>query len=129
MHDGEPVHCVRQATILEITPAGDRVRLWMSKAFDIAHDTLFHPRALYKQVVENVGYIPPNPTFGGKDLEIVNRVMLPTWEALCQWQARALNYLIAENGYQLVFSHIHNVDAMGHMFWYYGCLLYTSRCV
>ena len=52
--------------------------------------------------------------------EIVNRVMLPTWDALCQWQAKALNYLIDENGYQVVFSHIHNVDAMGHMFWYYG---------
>jgi len=37
----------------------------MSKAFDIAHDNLFHPRSLYKQVVENCGHVPPNPTFGG----------------------------------------------------------------
>ena len=37
-----------------------------------------------------------------------------------QWQADALNYLIDENEYQVVFSHIHNVDAMGHMFWYLG---------
>ncbi len=37
-----------------------------------------------------------------------------------QWQADALNYLIDENKYQVVFSHIHNVDAMGHMFWYLG---------
>ncbi len=30
------------------------------------------------------------------------------------------SYLIDENGYQVVFSHIHNVDAQGHFFWYYG---------
>lgn len=52
------------------------------------------------------------PTFGGKNLEIVNRIVIPTWEEVCKWQAKALNYLIDENGYQVVFSHIHNVDAM-----------------
>ena len=51
---------------------------------------------------------------------MVNRIMLPTWDVLTQWQAKALNYLIDENKYQVVFSHIHSVDAMGHMFWYYG---------
>lgn len=35
-------------------------------------------------------------------------------------QASALNYLIDENEYHVVFSHIHNVDAMGHMFWFLG---------
>lgn len=110
----------RNMLLMDVAPDGSMVRLWMSKAFDIAHDTLFHPRSLYKQVTENVGYIPPNPTFGGKNLEIINRIMLPTWEVLCQWQAKALNFLIDENGYQVVFSHIHNVDACGHMYWYYG---------
>ena len=120
LHKEQTVLGNRNMLLMDLAEDGSMVRLWMSKAFDIAHDTLFHPRSIYKQVVENVGYIPPNPTFGGKNLEIVNRIMLPTWEVLCQWQAKALNFLIDENGYQVVFSHIHNVDAMGHMFWYYG---------
>lgn len=106
--------------LTSISEDGNEVRLWMSKAFDIAHDNLFHPRSLYKQVVENCGHVPPNPTFGGKQLDVINKIMIPTWEVLCQWQADALNYLIDTNGYQVVFSHIHNVDACGHMFWYYG---------
>lgn len=110
----------RNMLLTELSEDGNEVHLWMSKAFDIAHDTLFHPRSIYKQVVENCGHIPPNPTFGGKQLDVINKIMLPTWEVLCQWQADALNYLIDTNGYQVVFSHIHNVDAMGHMFWYYG---------
>ncbi len=120
IHKEEKAMGNRNMMVMDIAEDGSFVRLWLSKAFDITHDTLFHPKSLFKQVVENVGYIPPNPTFGGKDLEIVNRIMMPTWDALCQWQAKALNYLIDENGYDVVFSHIHNVDAQGHMFWYYG---------
>lgn len=120
IHKDNKVLGNRNMLLRSLSEDGDEVHLWMSKAFDISHDNLFHPRSLYKQVVENCGHIPPNPTFGGKQLDVINDIMLPTWEVLCQWQADALNYLIDTNGYQVVFSHIHNVDACGHMFWYYG---------
>lgn len=120
IHKDNKVLGNRNMLLRSLSEDGDEVHLWMSKAFDIAHDNLFHPRSLYKQVVENCGHVPPNPTFGGKQLDVINKIMIPTWEVLCQWQADALNYLIDTNGYQVVFSHIHNVDACGHMFWYYG---------
>ena len=116
----EKVMASRNMMVMDIVEDGSFVRFWMSKAFDVAHDTMFHPKSLYKQIVDNVGYVPPTPTFGGKNLEIVNRIMMPTWDHYCQWQADTLNYLIDENKYDVVFSHIHNVDAQGHMFWYYG---------
>lgn len=52
--------------VMDLAEDGSFVRLWMSKAFDIANDSMFHPKSLYKQVVENVGYVQPNPCFGGK---------------------------------------------------------------
>ena len=64
-HKGDIVLGNRNLLLMDIAEDGSMVRLWMSKAFDIAHDTLFHPKALFKQVVDNVGYIPPNPVFGG----------------------------------------------------------------
>ena len=120
VHKEEKVLGNRNMLLTSISEDGNEVHLWMNKAFDIAHDNLFHPRSLYKQVVENCGHVPPNPTFGGKQLDVINKIMIPTWDVLCQWQADALNYLIDTNGYQVVFSHIHNVDACGHMFLYYG---------
>ncbi len=116
----EKIMATRNMMVMDIAEDGNFVRFWMSKAFDAAHDTMFHPKSLYKQIVDNVGYVPPTPTFGGKNLEIVNRIMMPTWDHYCQWQADTLNYLIDENKYDVIFSHIHNVDAQGHMFWYYG---------
>ena len=35
------------------------------------------------------------------------------------WQADCLNYLMTERDYKVVFSHLHNVDAMGHQFWHW----------
>ncbi len=117
---GEHVRGNRNMLLMDIAEDGSMVRLWLSRAMNIEHNHLFHPRELHTQIVENVGHVPPNPTSGGTDLELVERVILPTWEVAAQWQADALNYLIDENKYQVVFSHIHNVDAMGHMFWYLG---------
>ena len=114
----EHVYGNRNMLLMDLEEDGSMVRLWLSRAMNIEHDHLFHPRSLHKQVVENVGYIPPNPTSGGTDLELVNRVILPTWEVAAQWQADALNYLIDTNEYQVGFSHIQNVDAKGHMFWF-----------
>ena len=110
----------RNMLLMDIAPDGSMIRLWLSRAMNTEHDHLFHPRSLHKQIVENVGFVPPNPTSGGTDLELVNRVIIPTWDVAAQWQADSLNYLIDTNEYQVVFSHIHNVDAMGHMFWYLG---------
>ncbi len=120
IHNEEKYIGNRNMMVMDLAEDGSFVRLWMSKAFDIANDSMFHPKSLYKQVVENVGYVQPNPCFGGKNPEIVDRIMIPTWDEVCKWQSKAMQYLIDENGYQVVFSHIHNVDAQGHFFWYYG---------
>ena len=116
----EYVTASRNMLLMDLAEDGSYVRLWLSRAIDINHDHLFHPKSLHKQIVENVGHIAPNPTAGGTNLELVNRIIIPTWDVAAQWQAKALNYLIDENKYQVVFSHIHNVDAMGHLFWYFG---------
>ena len=36
-----------------------------------------------------------------------------------EWQSKAINYCIAEEHYEFIFSHMHNVDALGHQFWHW----------
>ncbi|MEE0435719.1 MAG: alkaline phosphatase family protein [Peptococcaceae bacterium] len=110
----------RNMLLRSISEDGDEIHLWMGKALDIGHETMFHPTSLYQQILENVGHVPAPPTFGGIQLDVVNDIILPSWDVVCDWQAEALNYLIDTNEYKVVFSHIHNVDGMGHMFWFYG---------
>ncbi|MEL7564012.1 MAG: alkaline phosphatase family protein [Dehalobacterium sp.] len=103
--------------LLEIADDGSKVRLWMSNAFDIDNDEVWYPKSIYKDVVENVGYVPPVSMSGGNDVELTEKTLIPTWEKHTKWQAEAMNYLIEKENYEIVFSHLHNVDSQGHLFW------------
>lgn len=106
----------RNANILEIAPDGSHVKIFMSAAMDQTVDFLFSPQTLYSQVINDVGYVPPVAMVGGYSPQVIEKAILPSWAHYTDWQASALNYLIDTNDYQVVFSHIHNVDCMGHLF-------------
>ena len=71
VHKEEKVLGNRNMLLTSISEDGNEVHLWMSKAFDIAHDNLFHPRSLYKQVVENCGHMF---WYYGKNRPIMNKM-------------------------------------------------------
>lgn len=106
----------RDMRVLEIAEDGSKVKLWVSAAMQADNDTVWHPKYLYKKVVENIGYCPPDSNMGSCDLQIMEDVMIPCWDRAAEWTADALDYLIQEEDYEMVFTQFHNVDALGHMF-------------
>ena len=117
--DGASLQANRHYRAFEIAPDGSRVNIWTGVAMDIDYDQVWHPKSLYHENIQEAGYLPP-VAGGGRDPQIVEKFMLPCWEAYTQWQVRALNYLIQEQRYEVIFSHIHHVDACGHFFWHLG---------
>lgn len=111
------IKTTRYYALLELQPDGSKIRVYLGNALDATKDNLFHPKTLFKDIVENVGRIPAIPTGGGTIPENVENVMLPCWENYTSWQADCLNYLIEEKGFEIIFSHLHNVDCLGHAFW------------
>lgn len=119
----------RSAKLLELAPDGSRVRLWISNALDITQDELWSPKTLYQDVIAAAGPVPPVSLIGGEDEELVREVFLPSWEIYNHWQAQALNHLIEQDGYEVVFSHLHNVDCAGHQLWHLAkCLEPWRQC-
>ncbi len=106
--------------IVEISEDGNKVRMWTSFAYDIDSTAMFHPTSLQKKVMDNAGYVSPPATGGGDNADIVRNILVPSWREYAMWQARAINTLINEEKCEIVFSHIHNVDAQGHIFWKYA---------
>lgn len=96
------------------------VRLWISNALDIANDMLWHPATLYQDIINNVGHVPPVSLIGGEENELVREIFEPSWDIYDQWQADCLEYLIKAKDYDVVFSHLHNVDCAGHQIWHLG---------
>ncbi|MBP1761145.1 MAG: hypothetical protein H6Q64_687, partial [Firmicutes bacterium] len=108
----------RSMKILELDPAGNKVRLWISNALDISNDQLWHPKTLFNEIVENVGVVPPVSLIGGEDAELVREIFEPSWVLYNKWQADCMNYCIKEKEYEVVFSHLHNIDCAGHQLWH-----------
>ena len=48
---------------------------------------------------------------------MVEGKILPSWKHYDEWQAKSILHLIEANEYQAVFSHLHNVDCIGHQIW------------
>lgn len=112
--------CYRSYKILECDPQGKNVRLWISNALDIGNDMLWHPTTMHETICENVGHVPPVSLIGGEDSELVEKVFEPSWRQYNKWQADCINYLIKNEKYEVVFSHLHNIDCAGHQLWHLG---------
>ncbi|AJH00370.1 nucleotide pyrophosphatase [Clostridium beijerinckii] len=108
----------RSMKILELHPQGNKVRVWISNALDISNDQLWHQKSLYKDITENVGHVPPVSLIGGEDDELVREIFEPSWAIYDKWQADCLNYCIKDKKYDVVFSHLHNIDCAGHQLWH-----------
>lgn len=117
---GESKMTNRNARILELAEDGSRVRIWMSTAYDINGSMVWHPQALHDEINSNVGYVPPTATLTAAEPENVEKVLLPCWDNYTQWQADCLTYFMKNNRFDVIFSHLHNVDALGHKFWHYA---------
>ncbi len=107
----------RWMRILELDEDGGHLKMWISAAMDIRNDSVWHPKSLYQEIIDVAGYTPPESNLGGADKQLVMDCMHECWEVAAKWQAKALNYLIEEKNYDVIFSHFHNIDAHGHMIW------------
>jgi predicted AlkP superfamily phosphohydrolase/phosphomutase len=115
---GVTTPCCRSYKILELSPDGKTLRLWISNALDTNNKILWHPQHLYDDIVKHVGYVPPVSLIGGEDAELVDQIFEPSWDIYDQWQADCLTYLLDQQHYDVVFSHLHNIDCAGHQIWH-----------
>ena len=114
-HD-EPVPCHRSMRVLELAEDGSTVRIWVSASMDLTERKVWHPQELFDKVTGKFGPIPPTSMICVPDPVLTTDCMLSAWYVSAQWQADALNYLIEEEQYDVIFSHFHNVDLQEHTF-------------
>lgn len=118
--NGNKLTVTRNYQVLDIKEDGSQVTMIADNAIDQNNSAQFHPTSLLKEITENVAPIPTRSGFPGTNPEIVERCLLPSWDNYCQWQADVLRYFMDNNKADVIFSHLHNVDSCGHIFWHYA---------
>jgi len=111
----EKIEVNRNMRILDMAEDGSHIRMWISSAMDFHNTTLWHPKTLLAELVENVGCPQPCSVGGGEDQQLVEKCMRDTWESAAEWTSESIKYLIKAHDFKMVFSHFHNIDLQGHM--------------
>lgn len=111
----EKVQVNRSMRILELAEDGSALRMWISASMDFHDDTVWSPKSLLQTVVDNVGYPQPVCLAGGSDETLIRKCMRASWDRSAEWNAKGIKYMAREQGYEVIFSHFHNVDMQGHM--------------
>ena len=117
MKGDERVDITRTHILLELAEDGSEVLLFVGRAMKADEDSVFHPKYLYREVVDNVGPTPGVALLGSKAAADWLSATAKTWDFYAKWQADCINHLIKKEGYEVVFSHLHNVDCYGHAMW------------
>ena len=118
--DEERISVTRHLAIVELAPDGNSIIFSVGEALDITTDgktEVWSPKSLYQQTLDIAGYVPCTEQIAGNTPALVRRRILPSWDAFQKWQAKALLGLIEENGYEVVFTHNHSCDHVGHACW------------
>ena len=115
LHEEKPCKAIRNMRVLEIGKDGNYIKMFVSAALDISRDDLWHPKHLYKIACEKAGYPLPEAFLGGADPVLIKDCTIASWDKLADWHAGAIHALMEAEDYDMVFSHFHSVDAIGHM--------------
>ena len=115
--NGEQVPVSRGLCMYNCAEDGSHVGIYISRGMKPDLEAVCHPQSLYKQIVDAAGVVPGMPTIGGLNADLIEGAFLPCWENYTKWQNKAMKALIDQNKYDVVFSHIHNVDIAAHVFY------------
>lgn len=111
---GELKNTSRCGRLMELAEDGSHVKIWLGFATDLDNTMVWHPKSLHGEVMANFGAPPVIPNITGRVQENVEKILIPGWDAYCDWQASCLTYFMENEKFDVIFSHIHNVDGMGH---------------
>lgn len=106
----------RNLKVLNLDPDGTKLSMFISAGMDTQNDSVFHPKRLFKEVVENVGYPTPTSMIGCQDKTLITDCMLDNWYSTADWQSAAILHLIESENLDVIFSHFHAIDLQSHMF-------------
>jgi len=119
-NDAQKTACCNMR-LLDLAEDGSLMNLWISAGIDIEDDSVFSPKSLHKEIVNNVGYPMPVSNVGAANARILFECMEENWMRTMRWWADVIHYMIENKGVEVVFSQIHNDDAEKHNF-------YPSMC-
>ena len=111
----EKLEVVRNMKLISMAEDGSSCKVWVSAAMDTNMYDTWHPQRVYDYVKEACGPTPPTANIFEQNEE-AHQCMMDGWTISCDWQAKAIHEVVAREGIEVVFSHMHINDLVDHTF-------------
>ena len=111
----EKLTVTRNMKLIYMAEDGSSFKLWVSAAMNVNMYDTWHPQSMYDYIKEAAGPTPPTSNMYEQDPEL-HQCMMECWGINIDWQIKTLHEIIAREGIEVVFSHMHNVDLVDHTF-------------
>ncbi|MBO5140519.1 MAG: alkaline phosphatase family protein [Peptococcaceae bacterium] len=106
----------RNYKLLRLSEDGNYLKMYISAGMDMTNDSVWHPKRIFKEVTENVGYPPSSSLAGCQDPVLISECMLANWYVAADWQSASILHLMESEKLDVVFSHFHSIDIEAHQF-------------
>ncbi len=116
---GNIVKVVRNMRALEIKEDGSYVRMWAGCAVNCENSDCWYPRWIFDKVNERFGPPPATSMAACQDEDLIIKCAQEQWAQSAKWQADAMQYMMDEEGVEVIFSHFHGPDLAGHAYMKY----------
>ena len=113
------VNVVRNMRVLEIAADGSYVRMWASCASDCDNSDCWYPRWIFDKIKANFGPPPATSMAAGQDADLILKCGQEQWKQAAKWQADSMQYMMDNEGVEVIFSHFHGPDMAGHAYMKY----------
>ncbi len=113
------VNVVRNMRVLEIADDGSYVRMWASCASDCDNSDCWYPRWIFEKIKANFGPPPATSMAAGQDADLILKCGQEQWKQAAKWQADSMQYMMDNEGVEVIFSHFHGPDMAGHAYMKY----------
>ena len=118
-YHGKECNVVRNMRVLEIAEDGTYVRMWASNASDVDNSDCWYPRWIFDKVKAVAGPPSASSMVATQDPDLILKCSQEQWDQCAKWQAKAMQYMMDEEGVEVVFSHFHGPDLSGHSYMKY----------
>ena len=105
----------RHFKLLDLAEDGTSLNIFASGVMDMNCGTVIHPKRIHEALLENVGPYPPQSSIYSQNATM-QQAMVEVWDYVTEWYTKTIDYLIENEGIQMVFSHLHSIDFVEHTF-------------
>jgi len=107
---------VRNMRLLEIAEDGSYIRMWASNAVDSNNSDIWYPRWICEKIQNQFGPPPATSMVAGQDEDLILKCSQAQWKHAADWQSASMQYMMDNEGVEVIFSHFHGPDMSAHSY-------------